>query len=379
MDKRPVIYLDNAASTRVCNAAAQAMAQAMQETYGNPGSPHPAGQAAACLLEDARAAVARTIGAHPAEVFFTSGGTEANNWALRLALRAGADQGRRHLVISAIEHPSVLETAAALEREGFSCTRVPPDGHGVVQPAAVEKALRDDTALASVMLANNETGAIQPVRAIGALCRQRGILLHTDAVQAVGKLPVDVADLSADLLSLSGHKFHGPKGVGALFCRRGVPPMAWMQGGGQERGLRPGTENLPGIAGMAAALEEWQAAGSRDAIHIKTLAARLEGGLREMDGCVIVAQGVPRAPGLVCACFAHANGDRMLARLYARGVCVSRGAACAGGAARPSHVLLAMGLPARLAQTAIRFSLSRYTTEDDIRYALDAVRACCRA
>ncbi len=372
-----MVYLDNAASTRVCAPALRAAAHAMETVYANPSSPHPAGQQAKAVLETARHTVARAVGAHPAEVLFTGGGTEANNWAPRMALQAGARQGKRHWVLSAIEHVSLLNTAAALECEGFAYTLVRPDNSGVVSAAAVAAALRTDTALVSVMLANNETGALQPVRAIAALCRERGIVCHTDAIQAAGKIPVDAAALGVDMLCLSAHKFHGPKGAGALVCRRGVPLTAWLAGGGQERGMRPGTENAPGVAGMAAALEDGQGEAAQAALRaMGRLTAVLENGLLEIPGCTLIARSAPRVPGLVCAAFAGANGRHLLAKLYAKGICASSGAACGGGAALPSPVLLAMGLPAPLALSAIRFSLSRYTTGEEIEEALCAVKAC---
>ncbi len=367
------VYLDNAATTRVLPEVAEAMRRVLVERAGNPSSLHAAGREARKLLEDARATVARCLGAAPTELLFTSGGTEADNLALFGAARALRERGR-HLVTSAVEHPAVLAAARALEAEGWALTVVGVDGEGHVSPDDVERALRPETTLVSVMLVNNETGVIQPVGEIARRARARGALVHTDAVQAFGKIPVDARDLGVDLLTVSAHKIHGPKGTGALYVRKGTPLRPRQAGGHQEWDLRPGTENVAGIVGFAeaAARAHRDLAGGAEAVA--ALRGRLERGLAERVGRVRVnGGGAARAPHIASVAVAGAEGEAMLISLDLEGICVSTGSACSSGSAAPSHVLSAMGLPVEAAAGSLRFSLSGETTAEEIDCAIEAL------
>ena len=358
------IYLDHAATTAVRPEAVAAMVPLLG-AY-NPSSLHAEGRAARRVVDEARASVAGVLGAAPREVVFTGGGSEADGLAVLGAARAlGA--GRRHLVTSAIEHPAVLRAVEILEAEGWRATRLPVDRRGLVDPAAFAAALTSDTALASIMLANNDIGVVQPVAELARLAHARGVLFHTDAVQAAGWLPLDVATLGVDLLALSAHKFHGPKGVGALFVRSGVALAPLSGGGGQERGLRPGTENVAGIAGLAAALELADAERPAAAQRVAALRDRLESAvLAGIPGTLVNGAGAPRLPGVLSVAFAGVPSDALLLRLDLEGIAASAGSACAAGALEPSHVTAALGLDDAHRLGTIRFSLGRATTQAEI-------------
>lgn len=351
-----MIYADNAATTRPSPAAVRAMATCMEQFWGNPSSLHTPGQLAAGKLRQARETVAACIGAGPREIYFTSGGSEADNWAIRSAAYLEKRHGKTHLISTAIEHHAVLRTLESLAREGFEVTLLHVDDSGIVKVKDLAAAIRPDTALVTVMFANNEMGAIQPVDEIGALCREKNILFHTDAVQAAGHLPIDVKTLHADMLSLSAHKFHGPRGVGALYVRKGTPLLPLIQGGAQERGKRAGTENLPAIAGMAAALRESCEHMEENAAYVASLRDRLIAGLSQIPGAVLNGGLQNRLPGNVSFCFEGAAGESVLLLLDRKGICASSGSACASGSLDPSHVLLAMGRPYHLAKGALRLS-----------------------
>ena len=367
------IYADNAATTKMSQTALSAMLPCFTENYGNPSSLHEVGQAAAETLTAARAQVAAALGAAPGEITFTSGGSEADNQALRSAAVLGAAKGKKHLISTAIEHHAVLHTLTALEKEGFEVTLLPVDERGRVTPEEVAAALRPDTALVSVMYANNEIGTVEPIREIGALCRQAGVLFHTDAVQAVGHLPVDVVRDNIDLLSLSGHKFHGPKGVGALYARKGIRLTPLIEGGAQERGKRAGTENIPGIAGMAAALSEAVKSLPETTARLLPLRERLIAGLSGIPHSVLNGDPVHRLPSNVHFCFEGVEGESLLLLLSDRGVYASSGSACTSGSLDPSHVLLAIGRPHEIAHGSLRLSLSEDITAAEVDYIIKSV------
>ena len=367
------IYADNAATTKMSQTALSAMLPCFTENYGNPSSLHEVGQAAAETLTAARAQVAAALGAAPGEITFTSGGSEADNQALRSAAVLGAAKGKKHLISTAIEHHAVLHTLKALEKEGFEVKLVPVDEKVRVTPEEVAAALRPDTALVSVMYANNEIGTVEPIREIGALCRQAGVLFHTDAVQAVGHLPVDVVRDNIDLLSLSGHKFHGPKGVGALYARKGIRLTPLIEGGAQERGKRAGTENIPGIAGMAAALSEAVKNLPETTAHLLPLRERLIAGLSGIPHSVLNGDPVHRLPSNVHFCFEGIEGESLLLLLSDRGVYASSGSACTSGSLDPSHVLLAIGRPHEIAHGSLRLSLSEDITAAEVDYIIKSV------
>ena len=366
-----MIYLDNAATTRMSETAAQAMVNCMREVYGNPSSLHSVGQRAAEVLQEARERVAACLGCTAREIFFTSGGSEADNQALWSAARLGAKKGKRHIISTAFEHHAVLHTLKRLEQEGFEVTLLDVHENGLVTAAQVEAALREDTCLVTVMYANNEIGTIQPIGEIGTLCRSRGVLFHTDAVQAVGHLPVRAAEV--DMLSLSAHKFHGPKGVGALYVRKGVPLLPLIEGGAQERGKRAGTENLPAIVGMAAALEEACADLEEQAAKQQALRDRLVEGLSRIPHSILNGDARQRLPGNVNFCFEGIEGESMLLLLDDRGICASSGSACTSGSLDPSHVLLAIGRPHEIAHGSLRLSLSEANTAEEVEETIQAV------
>ena len=361
-----MIYADNAATTKTGAAAQKAMMDAMERFWGNPSSLHSPGQQAAEALSAARETVAKAIGAQPREIYFTSGGSEADNQAIVSAAKLGARRGKKHLVTTAIEHHAVLHTMEALEKEGFEVTYVPVDASGIVKVEDVAAALREDTALVSVMYANNEIGTIQPVAEIGALCREKKIPFHTDAVQAVGHLPIDVAAQNIDMLSLSGHKFHGPRGVGALYVRRGAPLLTFIHGGAQERGFRAGTENLPAIMGMAAALEEACANMEKNAACVSGLRDALIAKLSSIPHCALNGDRDNRLPGNVSFCFEGIEGESLLLLLDDKGIAASSGSACTSGSLDPSHVLLAIGRPHEVAHGSLRLTLDRENTMEDV-------------
>ena len=368
-----MIYLDNAATTKTSPAAQQAMLDCMEQFWGNPSSLHTPGQRAAEALAKAREEVASCIGASPREIYFTSGGSEADNQAILSAALLGKRKGKTHLISTAIEHHAVLHTLARLEKEGFSVTLLPVDESGIVKVSDVAAAIREDTALVTVMFANNEIGSIQPIQEIGALCREKKILFHTDAVQAAGHLPIDVEKQNIDMLSLSGHKFHGPRGVGVLYVRKGLPLLNLIEGGAQERGKRAGTENLPAIAGMAAALKEACDHLEENAKKEIVLRERLIEGLRKIPHSALNGDRERRLPGNVNFCFEGIEGESLLLLLDDKGIAASSGSACTSGSLDPSHVLLAIGRPHEVAHGSLRLTLSEETTREEIDQTIQAV------
>ena len=367
------VYADNAATTRVSQAALNAMMPYFTEVYGNPSSLHTFGQEAKEALENARERMAQHLGCQPRELYFTSGGTEADNMAIRTAAALGARKGRKHIISTAFEHHAVLHTLTKLEKEGFEVTLLDVrDGHNITAQQ-VRDAIREDTCLVTTMFANNEIGSVLPIAEIGAVCKAAGVLFHTDAVQAVGHLPIHVRDMNIDMLSLSGHKFHGPRGVGALYIRRGIAPANIIEGGGQERGKRPGTENLPGIMGMAAALDEAIADLDAHTAHVTALRDKLIAGLSKIPHCVLNGDALNRLPGNVSFCFEGIEGEALLLLLDAKGVAASSGSACTSGSLDPSHVLLAIGRPHEIAHGSLRLSLSHENTDAEMDHILTAV------
>ena len=367
------IYLDNAATTKMSHAAIEAMMPYFADVYGNPSGLHSHGQRAAEALADARSRIAAVIGAQPREIYFTSGGSEADNQAIVSAARFGAMRGKRHIISTEVEHHAVLHTLKALEKEGFQITLLPVDQYGMVSALQVRMAIRPDTALVSVMFANNEVGSVNPIAEIGAVCRELGVLFHTDAVQAAGHLPIHVKDMNIDLLSLSAHKFHGPKGVGVLYARVGVLLQNLIHGGGQERGKRAGTENVAAIMGMAAALEESTANMGVHSPKMAALRDRLIEGLRKIPHGLLNGSPTKRLPNNVHFCFEGIEGESLLLLLDDKGIAASSGSACTSGDLDPSHVLLALGRPHEIAHGSLRLTLSHETTEEEIDYTIAAV------
>ena len=367
------VYADNAATTAVSEAAIAAMNHGLREVYGNPSSLHQNGREASAALRKARETMARNLNAKPEEIYFTGCGTESDNWALRYAARAGAAKGKKHIISTPIEHHAVLHTLESLEKEGFEITLLPVYENGIVRLEDLEQAIRPDTALVSVMYANNEIGSIQPISEIGALCRERGVWFHTDAVQAAGHLPIDVEAQHIDMLSLSGHKFHAPKGVGAFYCRKGIPLKPFIEGGAQERGKRAGTEALPSIMAMAAAFDDICSHMAENTAKVTALRDKLIAGLRQIPFSRLTGDPVQRLPGMVSFCFEGIEGESLLLRLDMAGICASSGSACTSGSLDPSHVLLAIGLPHEIAHGSLRLSLSEYNTEEEIDYILQQV------
>ena len=367
------IYVDNAATTAMSDTAIAALTPYLKEVYGNPSSLHTVGQVAKEALEDARVRIAKLIGADPREIYFTSGGSEADNQALRSLAYNGLKKGKKHVISTKFEHHAVLHTLKKLEKEGFEVTYLEVSKEGLVTAKQVEEAIRPDTALVSVMYANNEIGTIQPIREIGAVCKKAGVPFHTDAVQAVGHIPVDVNADGIDMLAISAHKFHGPKGVGVLYCKRGIPLNTFIEGGAQERGRRAGTENIGGIVSMCAALEEACANMQKNSKKLKAMRDRLIDGLLKIPHSRLNGDREKRLPGNVNMCFEGIEGEGLLLLLDARGICASSGSACTSGSLDPSHVLLAIGLPHEVAHGSLRISLSEYNTEEDIDAILKAV------
>ncbi len=367
------VYADNAATTQVHPAAIQAMMFCMQDVYGNPSSLHTVGQKAKEALEGARQTVADCLGALPQEIYFTGGGSEADNQAILTAAALGAKKGKKHMITTAFEHHAVLHTLKKLEKQGYEVTYLDVHTDGVVKAEEVAAALRPDTCLVTVMLVNNEIGTIQPVAEIAKLCREKGVLCHTDAVQAVGHIPVNVQELGVDMLSLAGHKFHAPKGVGALYCRKGVRLENLIEGGAQERGKRAGTENVPGIVAMAAALKEAVDHMEENRVRISALRDRLIEGLSKIPHSILNGSRTQRCPGTVNFCFEGIEGESLLLWLDAKGVAASSGSACTSGSLDPSHVLLALGLPHEIAHGSLRLSLGDDTTEADVDHILKVV------
>lgn len=367
------IYADNAATTKMSDVAVKAMLPYLQEIYANASSVHLLGQRSAAALFSARQQVAQVLNCAPKEVFFTSGGSEADNQALISAAAIGKKQGKCHIVSTAMEHHAILHTLEALQAEGFTVTLLRPQADGIVTATQVAEAITDTTCLVSVMYANNETGAIQPIREIGALCRKRGVLFHTDAVQAAGHLAIDVQRDNIDMLSLSAHKFHGPKGIGLLFAKSNIQLTSLIRGGGQERGKRAGTENLPGIIGLAAALKDAQENMQQNTAYITGLRDALRNGLDKIDGADFNGSREHCLPGTVNYSFQGVNGEALLSLLSNEGICCSSGSACSAGSLEPSHVLLALGLSHETAQSALRFSLCEYNTMDEVQTIITKV------
>lgn len=371
--EKQFIYADNAATTKMSDVAVKAMLPYLQEIYANASSVHLLGQRSAAALFSARQQVAQVLNCAPKEVFFTSGGSEADNQALVSAAAIGKKQGKCHIVSTAMEHHAILHTLEALQAEGFTVTLLRPQADGIVTATQVAEAITDTTCLVSVMYANNETGAIQPIREIGALCRKRGVLFHTDAVQAAGHLAIDVQRDNIDMLSLSAHKFHGPKGIGLLFAKSNLQLTSLIRGGGQERGKRAGTENLPGIIGLAAALKDAQENMQQNTAYIKGLRDALRNGLDKIDGAGFNGSREHCLPGTVNYSFLGVNGETLLSLLSNEGICCSSGSACSAGSLEPSHVLLAIGLSHEMAQSALRFSLCEYNTMDEVQTIITKV------
>ena len=368
------IYADNAATTRMSRTAIEAMIPYMENVYGNPSSLYSIGQEAKEALDRAREQVAAVINADPGEILFTSGGSEADNQALRSAAAIGARKGKRHIISSAFEHHAILHTLNRLEKEGFEVTLLPVHEDGLVVPAELEAAIREDTCLVTIMTANNEIGTIQPIKEIGAICRSHGVLFHTDAVQAVGHLPIDVKEMQIDMLSASAHKFHGPKGVGFLYARKGIALTNLIEGGAQERGKRAGTENVPGIMSMAAALKEAADHMGENTEHQRALRDRLIQGLSEIPHSALNGDARKRLPGNVNFCFEGIEGESLLLLLDDKGISASSGSACTSGSLDPSHVLLAIGRVHDVAHGSLRLSLGEDITEEEVDYIIQSVK-----
>ena len=369
-----MIYADNAATTRISEAALNTFLKLSQETYGNASSLYSIGQRAKEALEQARTDIASVIHAEPREILFTSGGSEADNQAIRSAAALGLAKGKKHIISSAFEHHAVLHTLAKLEKEGFTVTLLPVHEDGLVRPEELETAIREDTCLVTIMYANNEIGTIQPIRELGAICRKHGVLFHTDAVQAVGHIPVDVEADNIDMLSSSAHKFHGPKGVGFLYAKKGIRLTNLIEGGAQERGKRAGTENIPGIAAMATALKEAEATLSERAKYVSKRRDRLIAGLSEIPHSALNGDAVKRLPSNVNFCFEGIEGESLLLLLDDRGIMASSGSACTSGSLDPSHVLLAIGRVHDVAHGSLRLSLGDDITDDEVDYLIKNVR-----
>lgn len=371
--EKQFIYADNAATTKMSDVAVRAMLPYLQEIYANASSVHLLGQRSAAALFSARQQVAQVLNCAPKEVFFTSGGSEADHQALISAAALGKKQGKCHIVSTAMEHHAILHTLEALEAQGFTVTLLRPQADGIVTATQVAEAITDTTCLISVMYANNETGAIQPIREIGALCRKRGVLFHTDAVQAAGHLTINVQRDNIDMLSLSAHKFHGPKGIGLLFAKSNIQLTSLIRGGGQERGKRAGTENLPSIIGLATALKDAQEHMQQNTAYITGLRDALRNGLDKIDGAGFNGSREHCLPGTVNYSFQGVNGETLLSLLSNEGICCSSGSACSAGSLEPSHVLLALGLSHETAKSALRFSLCEYNTMDEVQTIITKV------
>ncbi|MBR3393527.1 MAG: cysteine desulfurase [Firmicutes bacterium] len=373
-----MIYADNAATTKMSDAAISAMVSLMQKTWGNPSSLYSVGQTAKEALEQAREDVAAVIGASPREIIFTSGGSEADNQAILSAAQLGKKQGKMHIISSAFEHHAVLYTLEKLEKEGFEVTLLDVHSDGLIVPEEVEAAIREDTCLVTIMYANNEIGTIQPIRKIGAICRKKGVLFHTDAVQAIGHIPVNVVDDNIDLLSSSAHKFHGPKGVGFLYVKKGVRISNLIEGGAQEGGKRAGTENVPGIVAMATALKEINAKMEENAKHLIEMRDKLICGLYEIPHAALNGDAVQRLPGNVNFCFEGIEGESLLLLLDDKGIQASSGSACTSGSLDPSHVLLAIGRVHDVAHGSLRLSIGEDITEEEVQYIIESVKDVVR-
>lgn len=367
------IYVDNAATTAMSDKAVEALTPYLKGVYGNPSSLHTVGQVAKEALEDARARFAKCINAEAKEIYFTSGGSEADNQCIRSAALNGLKKGKKHIISTAFEHHAVLHTLKKLEKEGFEVTYLDVHADGLVTAEQVAEAIRPDTALVTIMYANNEIGTIQPIREIGEVCKSAGVVFHTDAVQAVGHIPVDVKADNIDMLSVSAHKFHGPKGVGAIYCRKGILLNTFIEGGAQERGRRAGTENIGGVVSMTVALEEAVKNMAGNAVKLKKMRDRLIDGLLKIPHSRLNGDRKMRLPANVNMCFEGIEGEGLLLLLDAKGICASSGSACTSGSLDPSHVLLAIGLPHEVAHGSLRISLSEDNTDEDVDAILKAV------
>lgn len=368
-----MIYADHAATTKISETAKLAMLSAMEKDWYNPSSLYTPGQQASGTLMDARVRIARCLGCLPKEIYFTSGGSEADNQAILSAAAIGKRQGKMHIISTAFEHHAVLHTLKKLEKEGFEITLLDVGESGIVDPNQLEKAIRPDTALVTIMYANNEIGTIQPIGEIGAVCRQNGVLFHTDAVQAAGHLPINVKEDQIDMLSLSAHKFNGPKGIGVLYAKTGVFLTNLIEGGGQERGKRAGTENLPAIVGMAAALEEACALQKERSIYVTKLRDQLIAGLKKISGALLNGDETRRLPGNVNFCFPDTEAEGLLLLLDNKGICASSGSACTSGFLDPSHVLLAIGRDPQTARGSLRLTLDYENTPEEVETIIEAV------
>ena len=367
------IYADNAATTKMSKTAFEAMLPYITDIYGNPSSLHSAGQAAADALRKARADMADALGCEPSEIIFTSGGSEADNQAIISAAAIGEKKGKKHIISSAFEHHAVLHTLKKLEKQGFEVTLLDVGKNGIINPDDVAKAITDSTCLVTIMFANNEIGTIQPIAEIGKICRENGVIFHTDAVQAAGHIKIDVKEQNIDMLSLSAHKFHGPKGVGALYAKKGIRLINLIEGGAQERGKRAGTENVPAIVSMAAALTEAVQEIDENAKKVSALRDRLIAGLSKIPHSALNGDPSRRLPGNVSFCFEGIEGESLLLLLDAKGICASSGSACTSGSLDPSHVLLAIGRPHEVAHGSLRLTLSEENTEEEIDYMIKEI------
>ena len=368
-----MVYADNAATTKMSPAAIKAMLPYMETIWGNPSSLYGAGQRAAEALQSARERIAACFGASAGEIYFTSGGSEADNQAIISAAKIGERKGKKHIISSAFEHHAVLHTLKKLEKAGFEIELLDVHENGLIHPSQVADAIREDTCLVTIMYANNEIGSIQPIVEIGAICKEKGVLFHTDAVQAAGHLPIHVVEQNIDMLSLSAHKFHGPKGIGVLYARKGIPLTNIIEGGAQERGKRGGTENVPAIMAMATALEEACAHMEENTKKVLKLRSRLIEGLSKIPHSVLNGDLEKRLPGNVNFCFEGIEGESLLLLLDDKGICASSGSACTSGSLDPSHVLLAIGRPHEVAHGSLRLSLCEENTEEDVEYILQSV------
>ncbi len=369
------IYADNAAATRLSETEKKAMLPYLDEIYGNPSSLHSFGQRAKDALDNAREEVARVIGAEfSSEITFTSGGSESDNQAIVSAAEIGSKKGKKHIISTKFEHHAVLRTLEKLEKKGFEITLLEPDRNGIINVRDVESEIRSDTALVTVMYANNEIGTIQPVSEIGAVCRERGVIFHTDAVQAAGHLHIDAAKQNIDMLSVSAHKFHGPKGAGALYARRGIPLVKLIEGGGQEKGRRAGTENIPGIVGLAAALKEAADNIDKNNEYLSRLRDKVIGGLLDIPNTILNGDREKRLAGNINVSFEGIEGESLLLMLDDKGIAASSGSACTSASPLPSHVLLAIGVPEEAARGSLRISLSEYNTDEEAEYIIKSVK-----
>jgi cysteine desulfurase len=367
------VYADNAATTKPSKKAIEVFEKVLEDDYGNPSSLHTLGQQAKVILENARDDIAKAINADPKEIYFTSGGSEADNQAIRTAAYLGSIKGKNHIISTKFEHHAVLHTLNTLKKEGFEITLVDVNKNGIVKSEDIEKAITDKTCLVTVMTANNEIGTIQPVEEIAKICKQKGVLFHTDAVQAVGHIPIDVKTIGCDMLSASGHKFHSPKGVGFLYVKKGIILKNLIEGGAQERNKRAGTENLPAIASMAAALTESIEKMDETSAKVTALREKLINGLKDIERSFINGDREKRLPGTVNMCFEGIEGESLLLLLDSKGICASSGSACTSGSLEPSHVLLSLGVPVEIAHGSLRLSLGEYNTEEDVDRIIEAV------